>query len=106
MLLPMAGRSRPTRCDSHRPRQRFRFAGRGSIDERCLRHAVSYPRVRRTAFATALVVGTILTAINQGTVLAAGDFPAALFWKVPLTYCVPYCVATFAALRVALVRPS
>jgi len=106
MLRAMAAGPRSVRCDTHRPRQRFRFAARGSIDERCLRHAVSYPRVRRTAFVTAMVVGTILTAINQGTVLAAGHFPAELAWKIPLTYCVPYCVATFAALRVALVRPS
>jgi hypothetical protein len=88
-------------CAEHEPRLRFRFPG---TYERCLRHAVFYPRLRRTAFFTALVVGTVLTAINQGTVLATGEFPSALGWKIPLTYCVPYCVATFAALRVALVR--
>ena len=43
-------------------------------------------------------MGAILVAINQGTVIAAGDFPAALAWKVPLTYAVPYCVATWGAL--------
>ena len=50
---------------------------------------------------TALVVGTVLTAINQGNVLLAGTYPAQLLWKVPLTYCVPYCVATFSALRIS-----
>jgi hypothetical protein len=44
------------------------------------------------------VVGTVLVAINQGTVLAKGDFPASLYWKIPLTYLVPFCVATWGAL--------
>jgi hypothetical protein len=70
---------------------------------RCLRHAITYPRLRKTAFLTALVVGTILTAINQGTLIGGGHFPAQLWWKVPLTYCVPYLVATFSALRMARV---
>jgi hypothetical protein len=74
------------------------------VEERCLRHAITYRPVWRTALVTAAVVGTILTAINQGTVIVGGEFPGDLYWKVPLTYCVPYCVATFAALRVALVR--
>ncbi|HEU0075728.1 MAG TPA: nitrate/nitrite transporter NrtS [Dehalococcoidia bacterium] len=52
----------------------------------------------RRSFYTALVVGTILTAINQGNLLLGGTFPAALAWKVPLTYCVPFCVATWGAL--------
>jgi hypothetical protein len=55
---------------------------------------------------TALVVGTILTAINQGTVLADGHFPFELYWKVPLTYCVPFCVATWGALINSRIRPA
>jgi hypothetical protein len=47
---------------------------------------------------TALVVGTVLTAINQGNLILSGDLSAALIWKVPLTYCVPFCVATWGAL--------
>jgi hypothetical protein len=43
-------------------------------------------------------VGSVLTAINQGTVLIDGDLPASLIWKVPLTYSVPFCVATWGAL--------
>jgi hypothetical protein len=87
----------------HGPAARFRFNSPAGPQERCLRHAILYPQLVRTALATALVVGTILTAINQGTVLADGHFPGALAWKVPLTYCVPYCVATFSAVRLARV---
>lgn len=47
---------------------------------------------------TALVVGTLLVAINQGTVLLDGEFPASLYWKIPLTYAVPFCVASWGAL--------
>jgi len=60
-----------------------------------------HPPLVRTALVTALVVGTILTAINQGNLVAHGTFPALLAWKIPLTYCVPFCVATFSALRIS-----
>jgi hypothetical protein len=48
------------------------------------------------ALKTALFVGTILVAINQGDVILAGAVP--VLWKVCLTYCVPYCVATWGAM--------
>jgi hypothetical protein len=52
----------------------------------------------RRSLLTALVVGTVLVAINQGNVLIDGEFPASLYWKIPLTYAVPFCVATWGAL--------
>ncbi|OGO52514.1 MAG: hypothetical protein A2148_08430 [Chloroflexi bacterium RBG_16_68_14] len=55
------------------------------------------PLVGRS-FLIALVVGTVLTAINQGNLIVQGDVPMALAWKVPLTYAVPYCVATTGAI--------
>jgi ACR3 family arsenite efflux pump ArsB len=57
------------------------------------------PLVRRAAL-TALVVGTVLTAINQGDQILANHMSAALIWKVPLTYCVPYVVASFGAMSI------
>ncbi len=51
--------------------------------------------VPRTALIAALMVGSVLNLINQGDVLWG---EAALNWpKMLLTYCVPYCVATFGA---------
>jgi hypothetical protein len=50
----------------------------------------------RKAFLTALVVGTVLTTINQGDLILAGEWPPA--WKVLLTYCVPFCVTTWGAI--------
>jgi len=43
------------------------------------------------------IVGTILVAINQGDLLLAGTVPAEALWKILLTYCVPYCVSTYAS---------
>jgi len=44
-----------------------------------------------------VVVGTILTAINQGDVILGGTLDAASAWKIPLTYLVPYLVSTYAS---------
>ena len=52
----------------------------------------------RRSLIVAIIVGTILTAINQGNVLLSGEFPPSLYWKIPLTYVVPYCVATTGAI--------
>ena len=64
----------------------------------CARHALLHPPMLRRSLLTALVVGTLLVAINQGNVLLDGSFPLALWWKIPLTYAVPFCVATWGAL--------
>ena len=70
----------------------------------CERHTFAYVPMLRRSLLTALVVGTILVAINQGNVLADGRFPNALWWKIPLTYTVPFCVATWGALINSRVR--
>jgi hypothetical protein len=75
----------------HPARRLFRFVAGASPIELCLRHSLTFRPVALTALKTAAVVGTVLTAINQGNVLLAGHFPATLWWKIPLTYCVLYC---------------
>ena len=62
-----------------------------------LRHA---PMLRRSAI-VALVVGTVLTLLNQGDGLFSGEWNNALYWKIPLTYCVPFLVATYGSLAAA-----
>ncbi|MBD3662729.1 nitrate/nitrite transporter NrtS [Sulfitobacter aestuariivivens] len=49
----------------------------------------------KKAFLTAIIVGTVLTIINHGDGVLAGELPP--FWKVALTYCVPYCVTSWGA---------
>ena len=43
----------------------------------------------------AAIVGTVLVAINQGDLIVTGRLDASAIWKIPLTYLVPYCVATY-----------
>jgi len=43
-------------------------------------------------------VGTVLVAINQGNVIFNGSASLELAWKIPLTYAVPFAVATGSAL--------
>ncbi len=54
----------------------------------------------RRSLLTGAVVGTILTTINQGDVIVAGEAPN--FIKIGLNYLVPYCVATFGAVTAKL----
>ena len=54
----------------------------------------------------ALAVGTILITINQGDLLLRGQWNDSLLWKVPLTYAVPFLVATWSALINGRTRPS
>lgn len=43
----------------------------------------------------ALIVGTLLTIINQGDMLLAGQWPP--LWKILLTFFVPYGVSTYSS---------
>jgi len=67
-------------------------------ERRCLRCTLLRPSLLTRSFLTALVVGTLVTAINQGNIMLRGDFPGDLVWKVPLSYFLPFCVATWGAL--------
>lgn len=54
----------------------------------------------RRSLILATIVGTILNVINQGDALLGGTPLVA--WKIALTYCVPYCVATYGAVTARL----
>lgn len=60
--------------------------------EPALRQTFAAPLVRRN-LVVAAVIGTVLNLINQGDILVAGG---ELGWlKLVLTYCVPFCVASY-----------
>ncbi len=63
-----------------------------------------YPPLLRRSIVIASIVGTVLLAINQGDALLAGRWDPALAWKAPLTYLVPFVVATWGALVNSRVR--
>ena len=60
----------------------------------CLSCAVRYRPLLKKSLIICLIVGTVLTAINQGNFIVTGDFQSAMAWKIPLTYAVPFAVAT------------
>ena len=63
-----------------------------------LRQALA-PACLRRSLVVALVIGTVLTAINQGDrLLADGELNV---FKLVLTYVVPSCVATYGACSMA-----
>ena len=87
-------------CSRALGRASFTFRPPGGMDgvTKCLRCAVRHwPMLRRSLIAS-LVVGTALTALNQGDAILTGQLSGALVWKIPLTYCVPFLVATYGAL--------
>jgi hypothetical protein len=58
--------------------------------------------VIRLALRTSLLVGSLLNVINQGDALfGAGSVH---WFKLGLTYLVPYCVATYSATSITLSR--
>ena len=76
----------------------FRPPGGADVVTKCLKCALRHwPMIRRSLIAS-LVVGTALTALNQGDAILTAQITGALAWKVPLTYCVPFLVATYGAL--------
>lgn len=52
----------------------------------------------------AVVVGTVLTAVNQGGVLLGGDVGAATLLRTAANFAIPYCVSSYGALQ-AVRRP-
>ncbi|MBI2913640.1 MAG: four helix bundle protein [Chloroflexi bacterium] len=86
------------RCGASLAVSRYEVRAGEAKLRRCLRCALIHRPMLARSLVICLVVGTILTAINQGNVILAGDFPSALAWKIPLTYSVPFCVATLGAL--------
>ena len=65
---------------------------------KCILCALRHIPMLRRSITVALVVGTILVLLNHGDTVLAGNWNSALYWKIPVTYCVPFCVASFGAL--------
>jgi hypothetical protein len=60
--------------------------------QEALRRTFAGPSVRRSLI-VALVIGTVLNAINQGPEILTGHWP--IWWKLILTYFVPFAVASY-----------
>jgi hypothetical protein len=53
--------------------------------------------VVRRATVVAMVVGTILVAINHGDAIIRGDLSLGRLLRIALTVMVPYCVSTYSS---------
>jgi hypothetical protein len=98
-----------TRAPTCRHPQRarpYRFRRDDVNDPLCLACAIRYRPILKRAIYVSLVVGTILTAINQGDVLLAGALTPIVAAKILLTYLVPYSVSTFSALSANRVKDA
>ena len=94
---PEGSRAAHAGCRHPRRRRPYRFR-KDADNPLCLVCAVLYRPVLKRAIYISLVVGTVLTAINQGDVLLAGALTPLVAAKILLTYLVPYSVSTFSAL--------
>ena len=65
---------------------------------KCLLCTLRHWPMLKKSLAACVVVGTLLTALNQGDILLAGEWNSSLWWKIPLTYTVPFMVATYGAM--------
>ena len=68
--------------------------------------AASDRAILRRSVVTCLLVGTLLTFINQGDRLLRGEFDSTMAWKIGLTFLVPFLVATVSGAAVIRSRAN
>lgn len=61
-------------------------------------------RIARSALRVAIVVGSVLNLVNQGDALLSGS--GIDFFHLLLNFIVPYCVATYSAVKNEMTRNS
>lgn len=83
----------------------YRVSTLSGTDVKCFRCALRHRPMVANSLQTAAVVGTILTANNQGDVLLQGALTPGVLGKMVLTYLVPYLVSCNAALVASRVGP-
>ena len=77
-----------------------RMAGRGTLDRSPLSVACD-ARVVRRSLKIAVIVGTVLMAINHGDTIMFGEMSARDWAKCTLTFLVPYGVSTVTSVLAA-----
>ena len=90
-------------CDKviSRENRYFKIGSTGSI--KCFACAAQDSSLLRRAAIISLIVGTLLTIINQGDLIFTGQFEADFAWKIPLTYMVPFMVSWTSVMSASLV---
>ena len=70
---------------------RFRMGTDGVL--KCSKCATTDAALIKRSLVMSIVVGSMLTLINQGNVILSGASDASLAWKIPLTFAVPFAVS-------------
>ncbi len=108
IAVPLEGNAHGVQCTECRAdlgrRRSFLFQGEAGPLVKCARCALCHRPMVARALRVSLVVGTILIAINQGDVLLRGEWRTSFAWKLPLTYMIPFLVATWGGLGNSRVR--
>ena len=86
-----------SRCRKSIAKQPYNITVNGVVQNRHLWCLVTHKPLLIRSVLASVVVGSILLGLNQGDFILSGQFHAALVWKVPLTYLVPFSVATWGA---------
>ena len=93
-------------CQAEAPGRRYRFDAPTGPIVKCTPCALRHRPLVLNSLKTAALVGTVLTAINQGDVLLHGAITGVVLAKIALTYLVPYLVSASGALAATGVRPQ
>ncbi len=64
------------------------------------------PEIVGRAIKTSMIVGTLLVCINYGSTLSDLTILMSSWWKILLTYCVPYAVSTYSAVASLLSKST
>ena len=65
---------------------------------KCTTCALLHVPMLKRSLITSLIVGSLLTALNQGDLILSGQMTSTFLWKIPSTYLVPFVVATVSGL--------
>ena len=105
-LLNMSKKDTCTSCNEiiQRSDMRFKMGIEGVL--KCSRCAATDATLIRRSLLMSVVVGTLLTLINQGNLIFTGIPDSSLAWKIPLTYLVPFLVSWTSVLSASNVMLS
>ena len=86
-----------SRCRKLIVKQSYNITVDGLVQNRHLWCLLTHKALLKRSGIASLLVGSILLGLNQGDFILSGQFHPALMWKAPLTYLVPFSVATWGA---------
>ncbi len=78
---------------------RFLLPGHSGAERVCVICAAGHRSFVHDGVRVSAVVGTLLTAVNQGQVLLAGDLTVSVAARVLFTYAVPFAVSLFTSVH-------